>query len=120
MAENKTKPTDVNVDRFLESVTDAVKLEDSKTLIQMMTSITGEPPRMWGPTIIGFGSYHYVYASGHEGDICLTGFSPQVAALSIYLMCRLADRFAECADEARQGKSRKRLPVYQKAFGRRH
>lgn len=93
MAETKTKPTDISVDQFLESVTDTIQREDSKTLIQMMRSITGEPARMWGTSLIGFGTYHYVYASGHEGDICLSGFSPRKNALTIYLLCGASDRF---------------------------
>jgi hypothetical protein len=93
VAETKTKPSDVSVDQFLESVTDATQREDSKTLIHMMHSITGEPARMWGSSLIGFGTYHYVYASGHEGDICLSGFSPRKNALTIYLLCGASERF---------------------------
>lgn len=87
MAENKTKPTKVNVKKFIDAVEDELKRKDSYVLLDMMKKITKQDPKMWGPTIIGFGSYHYKYASGHEGDSCLTGFSPRKAAFSIYVMC---------------------------------
>jgi hypothetical protein len=85
MPENKTKPTEVSVTEFLTKVEDPQKLADSKVLLEMMTRVTGRKPRMWGPTIVGFGEYHYRYASGHEGDACITGFSPRKAEFSIYL-----------------------------------
>ena len=85
MAELKTKATKVSVKDFLKSVTDAQKKKDSLVLIDMMTKITKEKPKMWGPSIIGFGSYHYKYESGHEGDMCVVGFSPRKAAISIYI-----------------------------------
>ncbi len=84
MAELKTKATKVSVKDFLKSVTDAQK-KDSLVLIDMMSKITKEKPKMWGPSIIGFGSYHYKYESGHEGDMCIVGFSPRKAAISIYI-----------------------------------
>jgi len=86
MAELKTKATKVSVKDFLKSVTDAQKKKDSLVLIDMMSKITKEKPKMWGPSIIGFGSYHYKYESGHEGDMCITGFSPRKAAISIYIL----------------------------------
>jgi hypothetical protein len=70
---------------FIDKVKSEVKRKDSHELVAMMQDITGAPPKMWGPTIVGFGSYHFVYASGHEGEICLTGFSPRSGALVIYL-----------------------------------
>ena len=82
--ENKTKPEDVPVDEFLEGVTDPVKRADSDRLIELMTKATGEPATMWGPSIIGFGQYHYRSASGTEGDTALVGFSPRKAAISLY------------------------------------
>lgn len=85
MAENKTKPTAVKIDDFLATV-DPKRREDSATLVTMMKSITKSEPVMWGPSIIGFGQYHYEYDSGHKGDICLLGFSPRKAALTIYVM----------------------------------
>ena len=70
---------------FIDKVKNEVKRKDSHELVAMMREITGEPPKIWGPSIVGFGSYHYVYASGHEGDICVTGFSPRSGALVVYL-----------------------------------
>lgn len=86
MADAKTKPTKVSVKDFIEKVPDEQKRKDSYELLSMMESITGEKAVMWGPSIIGFGKYHYKYASGHEGDACLTGFSPRKAAISLYIM----------------------------------
>jgi hypothetical protein len=85
MAENKTKPTDVSVTEFLTKVEDPQQRADSKVLVEMMTRITGRKPKMWGPTIVGFGQYHYTYLSGREGDAPLAGFSPRKAEFSIYL-----------------------------------
>jgi hypothetical protein len=73
-----------DVKNFLAEVEPAQKRADSQALIELMSRITGEKPKMWG-TIVGFGHYHYKYESGHEGDTCLTGFSPRKAAFSIYL-----------------------------------
>lgn len=87
MAENKTKATNVSVKKFIDAVEDEQKRKDSYVLIDMMKKITKEEPKMWGPSIVGFGSYHYKYASGREGDMCITGFSPRKAAFSIYAMC---------------------------------
>jgi hypothetical protein len=84
MAEVKTKPTDSSIDEFLARIEDPQKRADSHTLVDLMRRVTGKPPRLWG-SIVGFGSYHYKYASGHEGDSCLTGFSPRKAEFSIYL-----------------------------------
>ena len=92
MADLKTKPTAARVEAFLESVADEEKRADAYTLLELMQQITGEKPRMWGPSMIGFGAYHYKYASGHEGDIFLTGFSPRKSALTIYAMAGM-DRF---------------------------
>ncbi|CAN5158937.1 hypothetical protein BH09BAC1_BH09BAC1_12920 [soil metagenome] len=92
MAENKTKPTEVSVEAFLSTVEDVQKQADSKALIAIMQEIAGEPAKMWGPSIIGFGQYHYKYASGHEGDAPLLGFSPRKANISLYLSIGFADR----------------------------
>ena len=94
MAELKTKATGVSVDSFLNGVADAQRREDAFTLVKIMKEITGMPPKMWGPTMVGFGEYHYVYASGHEGDTFLTGFSPRTGALTLYFMAGLEERFA--------------------------
>lgn len=107
MAELKTKPTDVSVDAFLAGVTDAQKREDSYRLVEIMKEVTGEQPRMWGPTMIGFGQYHYVYASGHEGDTFLTGFSPRKTALTLYFMAGLDQRFAGALKKLGKAKTSK-------------
>ncbi len=86
MAEQKTKPTQVSVDDFLAKVEDDTQRADSRVIIDIMRKITGEPPVMWGPSIIGFGQYHYKYASGHEGDACRIGFSPRKGQMSLYFM----------------------------------
>lgn len=88
MAKNepKTKPTKVAPEDFIAAVENEQKRKDAEWVMAMMTDVTGEPPVMWGPSIIGFGSYHFVYASGREGDWMVTGFSPRKTALSIYLM----------------------------------
>ena len=79
------KPTSVSVDAFLEGVEHPVRRADGKLLRAMMERITGEPATMWGPSIIGFGSYHYRYESGHEGDSPRVGYSPRSANLVLYL-----------------------------------
>ena len=84
MAENKTAPTDVPVDVFLASVEHPVRRRDGETVLRLMREVTGEEPVMWGPSIIGFGSYHYKYASGREGDAAAVGFSPRKANLALY------------------------------------
>ncbi|MFW5769061.1 MAG: DUF1801 domain-containing protein [Spirochaetota bacterium] len=85
MAENKTHRNGKSVDTFLGSVENDRKRADSKTLLEMMRRITGEEPRMWGDSIIGFGSQHYTYKSGREGDWFITGFSPRKQNISVYL-----------------------------------
>jgi hypothetical protein len=85
MAETKTKVTQQSVEDFLDKVTEGKKREDSETLIKLMKKITGKPAKMWGPSIIGFDKYHYKYESGHEGEICLTGFSPRKQNFSLYV-----------------------------------
>ncbi|MCU0358601.1 MAG: DUF1801 domain-containing protein [Cyclobacteriaceae bacterium] len=83
---NKTTETEVNVMDFINSfVENEQKRADSLQLIALMRKWSGVEPKMWGPTIIGFGSYHYRYASGHEGDACLIGFSPRKAEFSLYV-----------------------------------
>jgi hypothetical protein len=91
MAENKTKQTKVSPTAFIATVTNAQQRKDSKELIAMMRTITGEPPKMWGPSIVGFGTFRYVYASGREGEICLTGFSPRTPSLVLYIGAALQD-----------------------------
>lgn len=86
MAEAKTKPTKASVTQFLNKIPDAARREDCFAIAKMMEEITGSKPQMWGPSIVGFGTYHYKYASGHEGDWPLTGFSPRKQDLTLYLM----------------------------------
>ena len=86
MAELKTKPTEVTVEAFLEGVEPASKREDGKVLDALFRKVTGVEPKMWGPSIVGYGQYHYKYASGHEGDMCKVGFSPRKAKHSLYLL----------------------------------
>ena len=86
MAENKTQKTGASVGEFLASVENKRRREDGFTVLKMMKEITGLEPEMWGPSIIGFGSYHYKYESGREGDIFLTGFSPRKQSMSLYIM----------------------------------
>ncbi|MBI2808308.1 MAG: DUF1801 domain-containing protein [Planctomycetes bacterium] len=85
MAEQKTKPTGVSVESFLNQVANAQERADAFTVLAMMKDVTGMEPRMWGPSIVGFGEYHYKYASGHEGDCCLIGFSPRKGQMSLYI-----------------------------------
>lgn len=86
MAELKTKATAVDVDTFLDAVPDPQRREDAKALRAMMERITGFPAVMWGPTIVGFGRYHYKYDSGHEGDMARIGFAPRGRELVLYIV----------------------------------
>jgi hypothetical protein len=91
MAEQKTKPTAISVQNFLDQVPDESVRDDCQELINIMKKITGEEPKMWGPSIVGFGQYHFKYDSGHEGDACLTGFSPRKQNLTLYVMPGFAE-----------------------------
>ena len=86
MAGNKTQPTDASVEDFLNAVEQEQKRTDSFAVLEIMKDITGEEPLMWGPSIVGFGQYHYKYESGREGDFFLTGFSPRKQSLTCYIM----------------------------------
>ena len=86
MAELKTKPTNASVEKFINQVGDETRREDCRKVARMMEEITGEKPKMWGPGIVGFGTYHYKYASGHEGDWPIAAFSPRKQDLTLYLM----------------------------------
>lgn len=97
MTANKTKPTRISVDAFLKGVTDDRKRADAQALIALMQGATGEKPVMWGPSIIGFGSYHYRYESGREGDSPLVGFSPRKTALVLYIVTGFGDAKAMLA-----------------------
>jgi len=86
MAENKTQPHGGSVEDFLNGVEDEQKRRDAFEVLALMKEVTGETPKMWGTSIVGFGSYHYKYESGREGDSLITGFSPRKAALTLYIM----------------------------------
>lgn len=101
MAENKTKANKTSVAEFLSTVTQEQKRKDAETLVALFEKLVGEPAVMWGSSIIGFGQYHFKYASGREGDFMLAGFSPRKNALTLYIMAG----FSKYADHlARLGK----------------
>ena len=87
MAETRTKPESASVDAYIEAVPHDGKRTDARVLDALFQRVTGEQPVMWGPSIIGYGSYHYRYDSGHEGDMCRVGFSPRKAKHSLYIAC---------------------------------
>jgi hypothetical protein len=84
MAENKTKPTTISVTAFLDACPDETRRADAKALAKLMQKVTGNEPAMWGPSIVGFDSYHYTYDSGREGDMMIIGFAPRKAANVVY------------------------------------
>ena len=86
MAELKTQKNDGDVEVFLNNVAHDKRRADAFQVLELMKEVTGEAPKMWGDSIIGFGSYHYTYASGREGDWFLTGFSPRKQNLTLYIM----------------------------------
>jgi hypothetical protein len=86
MAENKTKATRASVDGYIAAINDQSRRKDCEALAKLMAKATRQNPKMWGTSIVGFGSYHYKYESGREGDSCLTGFSSRKGDISIYLM----------------------------------
>jgi hypothetical protein len=85
MAENKTRATKASVSAYLAAIDDDTRRADCKALATLLTKATGEKPVMWGPSIVGFGSCHYRYESGREGDMCLTGFSSRKDSITVYL-----------------------------------
>jgi hypothetical protein len=86
MAELKTKQNNASVTTFLDGITDAQKRQDAYAILELMEKVTGMEARMWGDSIVGFGNVQYKYASGHEGDTCLVGFSPRKQNLTLYTM----------------------------------
>ena len=92
MAKNKTVATNLDVRDFLEKVADPLKRKDCYLIAALMEKQTGYEPKMWGTSIVGFGSYHYKYASGHEGDAPLIGFSPRSTAIVLYMACDFEDK----------------------------
>jgi hypothetical protein len=89
--QNKTKPTDAAVAAFITALDNATRRSDAERLLEIYHEVTGMEPALWGPSIIGYGSYHYKYESGREGDSCRAGFSPRKASLSLYLMGGYSD-----------------------------
>lgn len=92
MYEQKTKPSDSSVIEFIEQIEHPRKKEDAYRLLELFTETTGREAVMWGPSIIGFGKYHYQYATGHEGDAPLVGFSPRKAKISLYVTVDNSER----------------------------
>jgi hypothetical protein len=84
MAENKTKATDASVDAYLAAIADPARRSDCEALARLMAKVVGQPPKLWGTSIVGFGSYHYKYASGREGDSCLLGFASRRGDITLY------------------------------------
>jgi hypothetical protein len=92
MAEIKTKPTEISPRAFIDKVENEQRRKDGHELASLMKKVTGKPAKMWGPSIVGFDQYHYKYASGHEGDMPITGFSPRKQSLVLYLGPGLEDK----------------------------
>jgi hypothetical protein len=92
MAENKTKATDLSVESYFSAIEDEARRKDCQALAKLMSKATKHEPRMWGTSIVGFGSYHYKYESGREGDSCLVGFSSRKGDISVYLMASFPER----------------------------
>ena len=103
MAETKTKPTGASVDAYLASKASSEQLPDCKAIMAMCERVTKQPPKMWGPSIVGFGAYSYMYESGHSGDACLVGFAVRGKELVVYLT---ADNPKQVERLARLGKHR--------------
>ncbi len=91
MAELKTKPSGASVESFVHGIADEARRRDCVTLLELMRRVTGAEPEMWGSSIVGFGTYHYRYASGREGDWFVTGFSPRKRDLTLYIMAGFGD-----------------------------
>lgn len=107
MAENKTKPTKASVTAFIKAIEDPAKRADARKVAAMMRRATGKRARMWGPSIVGYGTYHYEYASGREGDFMITGFSPRKQALTVYILAGFSryDSLMKKLGRYRTGKS---------------
>lgn len=95
MAENKTQPTDASVDAFLEATPSPKMREDAFKLKRIMEEVTGQKAVMWGDSIVGFGKYKYHYESGRKGEFLIAGFSPRKAALSLYLLGCMENKFED-------------------------
>lgn len=92
MAELKTKETSASVKAYLDAIEDPARRADCEAISALMQRVTKTEPKMWGPSIVGFGSYHYKYESGHEGDSCLTGFSSRKAEIAVYITAGFESR----------------------------
>ena len=97
LAENKTTENDGDVEAFIASILDERRRADARTLVELMARATGQPARMWGSSIVGFGRYHYVYATGREGDAAAVGFSPRKGSTTVYIADGF-DAYAELLD----------------------
>ena len=86
MAEVKTKKTRKSVEEFIARVPNETRRADARVILKLMQKVSGKKPKMWGPTIVGFDEYHYTYATGHEGDAPLLGFSPRASSLVLYVL----------------------------------
>ena len=113
MSELKTKLNKANVEKFLNSVDNKKRKEDSFRVLELMKKITKKEPEMWGPSIIGFGSYHYKYESGREGDWFITGFSPRKQNLSLYIMSGFG-KYNEILSQLGKHKTGKSCPYINK------
>ncbi|ESZ87213.1 MAG: hypothetical protein Q27BB25_10410 [Blastomonas sp. CACIA14H2] len=103
-AQNKTVATDADVTAYIAALEPDRRREEAETLLALYERVTGEPAKMWGPSIIGFGEYHYRYESGRSGSMCRSGFSPRKGKHSIYLMCGTCDDAAAQQQEALLGR----------------
>src|SRR5579864_9378634 len=123
MPENKTKATKLSVAAFIDALPDETKRADAKALVKLMQTATGEKPKMWGPSIVGFGSYHYKYESGREGDTPVVGFSPRRAANVLYGVTSFSDSDALLAKPgtppARAVSTSRSSPMWIKRYWRR-
>ncbi len=106
-AEAKTRPTKEKVKDFLNRIPDAARREDCFAVAKMMEEITGSKPQMWGPSIVGFGTWHYKYATGHEGDWPVAAFSPRKQDLTLYLSLDGYEKYGELMDQLGKHKTGK-------------
>ena len=114
MAEQKTKPTEKNVNAFLDGIADQSRRTECYAMVDMMKRVTGTEPKIWGTGLVGFGNYHYKYASGHEGDCFITGFASRKTALTLYITAGL-ERFPKLLEKLGKHKAGKGLPLHQEA-----
>ena len=110
MPENKTKATNVSVSAYIEGLTDPTRRSEARELVEVMQRASGEKPKLWGPSIVGFGSYHYKYDSGREGDMPLISFSPRKAAM--VLQHAGPRRGKGCLGQTRETHHRQGLPLH--------